>query len=44
MERRGFGQGEEPVFKTLTHEGIELLFQIQSDQLRQHCEQTRRAD
>ena len=44
MERRGFGQGEEPVFKMLTHEGIELLFQIQCDQLRQYCEQTGRAD
>jgi hypothetical protein len=44
MERRGFGRGDEPVFKMLTHEGIELLFQIQCDQLRQYCEQTGRAD
>lgn len=44
MERRGFARDSEPVFKMLTHEGIELLFQIQCDQLRQYCEETRRAD
>ena len=38
-ERRDREAGSKPVFKMLTHEGIELLFQIQCDQLRQYCEQ-----
>ncbi len=44
LERKRLGTGPEPVVKMLTHEGIDLLFQIQCDQLKQYCEQTGRAD
>ena len=44
LERKSSGTGPEPVVKMLTHEGIDLLFQIQCDQLRQYCEQIVSAD